>query len=235
MFAFCFLSPAVLTPSAFGLSASCVRQPLEHALAERIAHSARSSIRDSDRRVLTPPTEFRCSNRADHSGSGYFHRRRRNWVSEGWKALSADGNGLNIDWSRSPADELATLIGQSKLLEGGALSALQGGYADMAIAEYQLRLFAIAAPTDFLGKSTELQLLNLLLLLQPVASSYLPIGTTLSIQDQYSLYAEPSLQWASDPVYLCTSVFCPLEAQLTVAVHLPNARPAILPTLTFHS
>lgn len=219
MFPFCFLSTSALcaTPTINTVLTNNV-------LVERLVQSARQ--------VSILPTDFRCSDGADRSTEGSVHRRMRQRVSEGWRLLPMDRDRNTVDWQRSPADKLAALMKRSELLEADAVSAQSGVYMDVAISEYRLRLFVLARTIDFSEKSAAQKSINLLLLLQPIASSYLPIGTTLILREQDSLYAEPTLQWASDPAYLFSQVLVSQEAQLTVEIHLPDARSAVLPSLT---
>ncbi|MEL6900294.1 MAG: hypothetical protein AAFP07_05035 [Cyanobacteria bacterium J06606_4] len=197
-----------------------------HVLAERLAQTAKQ--------VPRLPTVFRCSDGADRSTAGPVHRRMRRRVSEGWRSLPMDRDRRTLDWLQSPADELAALMRQSALLEAEAGSAQQGVYADVAIADYQLRLFAIARMMDFSDKAAP-RSANLLLLLQPIASSYLPIGTTLTLRTQDSLSVEPTLQWSSRPIYLFSRVLVSRETQLTVEIHLPDAQSVVLSPLTLFS
>lgn len=222
MFPFCFLSTSAL----------CIAPPANtvltnNVLAERLVQSAKQ--------VPTLPIAFRCGDGVDRSTAGPVHRRMRRQLSKGWRSLPRDYARSTIDWLRSPADELAALMRQSALLKAEAGSARWGVYADVAIADYQLRLFAIASTMEFSDKSATQHSENLLLLLQPIASSYLPIGTTLTLRAQDSLYAEPTLQWASNPIYLFSRVLASRETQFTVEIHLPDARSAVLSPLTLFS
>ena len=78
---------------------------------------------------------------------------------------------------------------------------------NIAIAEYRLRLHALVCPREtFLGSQLD-EGLSLLLILGPIANSYLPIGTELTITENNLLHSGQNLRWTSQPICLYTQVF----------------------------
>ena len=106
-----------------------------------------------------------------------------------------------------------------------------GLYTDFSITEYKLRLYALIWAVD----AIETPELSLVLILGPIAGSYLPMGTQISVKEKNLLVAEQNLRWTSNPTYLYTQVFGSWEEQFTVEISLPNARPFSLSPLVFET
>lgn len=75
--------------------------------------------------------------------------------------------------------------------------------------------------------------LSLFLVLGPIAGSYLPMGSQLSVKENNLLMADQTLQWMSNPSYLYTQVFGSWDKKFTVEILLPQTRSFVLPPLTF--
>ncbi len=105
-----------------------------------------------------------------------------------------------------------------------------GVYTDLAIAEYKLRMYALAwtAIEAIVGPS-----LSVFLILEPIEGSYLPMDTRLTVKENNLLVDEPNLRWTNHPTYLYTQVFGAREEEFTVEILLPNAHPYELPSLMF--
>lgn len=137
-------------------------------------------------------------------------------------------------WQPLPTAELAELIrrfeGADEIVCWGDV---RGVFVDIAIAEYRLRLHTLVCPREtFLGSQLD-EGLGLLLILGPIANSYLPIGTELTITENNLLHSGQNLRWMSQPVCLYTQVFGDWEKRFTVQVRLPNGAFITLPPLTF--
>ena len=98
-----------------------------------------------------------------------------------------------------------------------------GVYTDLAIAEYRLRVYAMVHSSADVS--------SLFLILGPLAGSYLPMGSRLSVREQNLLLSEPRLHWAQRSTYVHTQVFGNWEEKFTIEIVLPNARPKVLAPL----
>lgn len=137
-------------------------------------------------------------------------------------------------WQPLPTAELAELIrrfeGADEIVCWGDV---RGVFVDIAIAEYRLRLHALVCPREtFLGSQLD-EGLSLLLILGPIANSYLPIGTELTVTENNLLNSGQSLCWTSQPACLYTQVFGDCANQFTVRIKLPNGGSVTLSSLTF--
>lgn len=105
-----------------------------------------------------------------------------------------------------------------------------GFYTDLSIAEYKLRMYALAwtAVEAIVGAG-----LSVFLILEPIEGSYLPMDTRLTVKENNLLVDEPNLCWTGHPMYLYTQVFGAWEEAFTVEILLPNAHPYELPSLAF--
>ena len=133
--------------------------------------------------------------------------------------------------SEDASEELKALRSR---LEGGDLVIdpdASGLYTDFSITEYKLRLYALIWAVD----ASETSELSLVLILGPIAGSYLPMGTQISVKEKNLLVAEQNLRWTSNPTYLYTQVFGSWEEQFTVEIFLPSARPFSLSPLVFET
>ncbi|MEM9089490.1 MAG: DUF1822 family protein [Cyanobacteria bacterium P01_F01_bin.53] len=131
--------------------------------------------------------------------------------------------------SEDASEELKALLSR---LEGSELVVdpdASGLYTDFSITEYKLRLYALIWAVD----ASETSELSLVLILGPIAGSYLPMGTQISVKEKNLLVAEQNLRWTSNPTYLYTQVFGSWEEQFTIEIFLPNARPFSLSPLVF--
>lgn len=151
-------------------------------------------------------------------------------------------------WQTMPALSVRNLVEQFEqagIFDEGCEVSPRGVYADVSIGEYRLRLQSLAwsqpvcsnvaytAQTNTTQAAATDAELKLLLVLSPMAGSYLPIGTSLTITENNLLHSAPHLQWASHPNCLYTQVFGDWEKKFTVKIVLPNALPKTLPSLTF--
>ncbi|MEL6551961.1 MAG: hypothetical protein AAFQ63_00670 [Cyanobacteria bacterium J06621_11] len=149
-------------------------------------------------------------------------------------------------WQTMPALSMRNLVEQFEqagIFDEGCEASHRGVYADVSIGEYRLRLQSLAwsqpaLPHAISTAKTAQEAaadsdLKLLLVLSPMADSYLPIGTSLTITENNLLHSAPHLQWASHPNCLYTQVFGDWEKKFTVKIVLPNALPKTLPSLTF--
>ena len=143
---------------------------------------------------------------------------------------AANSEMHSIDWGgRSPEGELATLLNRADFSDLDLPTQAEGVYANLSVGEYKLRLYALVWAIDS-AMETEL---SLCLILGPVAGSYLPMGTQLTVKEKHLLLTGQALKWTSHPTYLYTQVFGSWAEQLTVEVLLPNNRPVALPPLAF--
>lgn len=153
--------------------------------------------------------------------------------------------GTLLDWMQISPFEVSSGEGQQSAageelkallsrLEGSELMIdpeASGLYTDFSITEYKLRLYALIWAVD----ASETSELSLVLILGPIAGSYLPMGTQISVKEKNLLVAEQNLRWTSNPTYLYTQVFGSWEEQFTVEIFLPNARPFALSPLVFET
>lgn len=105
-------------------------------------------------------------------------------------------------------------------------------FTEIVIANYPFRLYAIANATSQHQPNSESDS-NLLLVLTPMANSYVPVGTDLTIRESDRVCAYQHRCWSTNPAYLYTLVSGHWEQQFTVEVVLPNVLPFALPTLSF--
>lgn len=201
------------------------------------------------RRSLTQSTAAAVVRRRGLRGR---HERRHKAVR--WAMLPTMLPTMNfseVNETTEPVNALAELL--HRLATDGVVCPGQpkGVYADIVMGEYRFRLYAVtdaAVTAEYsddgaFGSSSgsssgsafdsaEISP-NLLLILKPVASSYLPIGTQLVVQEDNLLNSEPVLRWATSPTCLSTQVYGNWQAQFTVDVWLPTAGKISLPPLTF--
>ena len=140
------------------------------------------------------------------------------------------------EWNPMTAHTVSSLVQQfaHRTKETGSLQGQRGVYADLRIGEYRLRLQALAWSKAGMSKAvlTDREL-NLLLLLGPIANSYLPVGSELTVTENNLRHVGQSLCWSSSPTCLYTQIFGDWEKQFSVQVSLPNAMSLVLPSLTF--
>lgn len=129
----------------------------------------------------------------------------------------------------SPSKELSRLLKRFTAGDIDLPPTATGVYADVAITEYKLRLYALVWAVEALLEPE----LSLFLILGPIQGSYLPMDTQLTVKENNLLLTEQTLRWTSAPTYLYTQVFGSWEEKFTVEIALPYARPFSLPPLTF--
>lgn len=156
-----------------------------------------------------------------------------------WKQLSPTGSvhtkeqiteqmtGPMVVVKPSFGRELSTLFNRLSPKDAYCIPEINGVCADVSIAEYKLRLYALVWTDDTLDELDP----RLFLLLGPVAGSYLPIDSQLSIKEDHLLLSEQKMRWTHDSTYLCSQVLGLWKLKFTVEILLPNARPLAMPPL----
>lgn len=220
------------TAAALGLDLDLrLRQP-----AKQIASMP---VTTNTRRPLTKSSEAAVMHRRARRGR---HERRYKAVS--WAVLPTM-NFSEVNEPAEPVNALEELLHRLSTDSVVCPSRPKGVYADIATGEYCFRLYAVTDAVvtaehgddrayDSAFGSAEMTP-NLLLILKPLANSYLPIGTQLIVQENNLLNSEPVLSWATSPTCLHTQVYGNWQDQFTVDVWLPTAAKISLPPLTFES
>ena len=122
--------------------------------------------------------------------------------------------------------ELAALLIRFDFADGAFPSETIAAYADFSSENQKLRLYALA------WTAAGAEEMSLYLVLQPMAGSYLPLGTEVSVVESDLFHSGQSLRWTSHPVYLYTQIFGAWESQFSVKVSFPNTLPITLSPLT---
>lgn len=105
-----------------------------------------------------------------------------------------------------------------------------GVYADLSIAEYKLRVYAMMHLAPLNPGEVDA---SLFLVLGSLKGSYLPVGSRLTVTEKSLLLTEPGLHWTEHSTYVYTQVFGDWQEKFTIEIGLPNARPKVLSPLTF--
>lgn len=121
--------------------------------------------------------------------------------------------------------ELAALLIRFDFSDGVFPSETIAAYTQLSIQDQQFRLYALAWATAGTDE------MSLHLVLQPLAGSYVPLGTVLSVTERDLSNAGQKVRWSSRPVYLYTQILGEWASQFSVKVSFPEAFPVSLSPL----
>lgn len=181
----------------------------------------------------------RCQHRSSSPSTAHAHTTANHTAPELTYAAARESSSWRQIVPAGPLGaaldgELETLLGRLASTDIEIPPEPNGVYTDVSIGEFKLRLYALVWTMD--GQPDEALAapeLSLFLVLGPIAGSYLPMGSQLSVKENNLLMADQTLQWMSNPSYLYTQVFGSWDKKFTVEILLPQTRPFVLPPLTF--
>ncbi|MEL7144658.1 MAG: hypothetical protein AAFS04_09010 [Cyanobacteria bacterium J06631_9] len=131
--------------------------------------------------------------------------------------------------------ELAALLIRLDFSEAAFPTEPYGSYLNVSLGEYRFRLYALMWEEQILihEDAEEAFVENqLYLILQPIAGSYLTMGTELHVREGHLPTSSQQLRCTSQPAYLYVQVFGEWAARFSVVVHLPNGQVLELPPLS---